>query len=140
MRAGFPYGAHLGATYRDTEPMSRQAGPPVAAVIGMIVFAALVTSGCGRRDQWVGADAAATRRAATPAPTTVVVVPEPGATQPAATAAFTPAATNPPVASQSAPTAALAPPDLTSIERLLDDLEAALGEDAAAGADEGSSQ
>jgi hypothetical protein len=116
------------------------------AVTGTVLLLALATTGCGRRGIEPGA-AAATATAGTPAAT--VGAPGPDATgDPGETAG--PDATGDPGASAEPgsnqvtaatpkPSAApLATPDLTAIQQLLDDLDAALGADATADTDEGS--
>ena len=123
----------------------------VLAVIGTVLLLTLVTTGCGRRglSTLAGADDPATGQAAA-SPASVSVEPtqpaEPAEPAASGTVAATPslAATQPPAASQppnpgTQPTPApLATPDLDSIERLLADLDAALGADATAATAEGS--
>ena len=109
---------------------------------------AAVTAGCGSRglpagtgpDDGAGQEAAETQPAAEPTATGAI---EPGppavsAGPPAAT--DVPAATGEPVASPHPPPtlAPLVAPDLTAIEQLLVDLDAALGADATADTEEGS--
>jgi len=128
------------------------------AVAVTVLLLALVTAGCGRRGlpaaAGVGdpaASAAASGFAASPTTAAAVEPTQPAEpAEPAAsgTVAATPslAATQPPAAGQppaqgAEPTAApLQAPDLADIERLLADLDAALGADATADTDEGSPQ
>jgi hypothetical protein len=123
------------------------------AVAGTVLLLAVVTAGCGRRglpatvaggDEAVASPVAAATSVPTellptepvptePVPTGTTDAAEPGAASPPAAAATAPP--NPGTQPTSAP---LATPDLDSIERLLADLDAALGADATAATDEGS--
>lgn len=125
----------------------------ILAVTGALVLLATVVAGCGRRD--LVADQAAGVAASPPAASVGPALPSVGsnpsggptastesdAPEPSATAEQTAtpasAATPAPAATQSVP---LATPDLTAIQQLLDDLDAALGADATADTDEGSSK
>jgi hypothetical protein len=128
------------------------------AVAGTVLLLAVVTAGCGRRglpatvaggDEAVASPvAAATSVPTEPLPTEPVPT-EPVPTEPVPTGttdAAEPGAASPPAAAATAPpnpgtqptSAPLATPDLDSIERLLADLDAALGADATAATDEGS--
>ena len=125
----------------DIEPMSSHRSRGVFAVAGTVLLLAAVTGGCGRRDLPAGAEpdgAAAGQAAATSQPTAKAT--EPGAPAPAVTpvASDLPAATNPPASSPQPTPAPLVMPDLTAIEQLLADLDAALGVDATADTEEGS--
>ncbi|MBF8289739.1 MAG: hypothetical protein HW391_707 [Chloroflexi bacterium] len=131
--------------------MSSHRSRRTLAVTGALALLTLVTAGCGRRD--LAADglvaSAPPAGVVASASTTGVSDPGTGQTVPAWTSAPAPsataeqtgtpasAATQAPAATQSAP---LATPDLTAIEQLLDDLDAALGADATADTDEGSSK
>jgi hypothetical protein len=139
--------------------MPNHRSPGVFAVAGTVLLVAVVTAGCGRRglpaavaggDEAVASPVAAatsvpTERVPTepvptePVPTRTTDAAEPGAESP-------PGAASPPAAAATAPPnpgtqptpAPLATPDLDSIERLLADLDAALGADATAATAEGS--
>jgi hypothetical protein len=105
-----------------------------------VLLLAVLTIGCGRHGIPSG-DPAAGAGPVTALPTAAT---EDRASEPTTPTASHSAAIETPVASPaptptSAPTP-LATPDLTAIERLLDDLDAALGDDAAAGTEEGSSK
>jgi hypothetical protein len=122
------------------------------AVVATVMLLAVVTAGCGRRglpaavaggDEAVaGPVAAATSVPTEPVPTEPVPTePVPtGTTDPAEPGAASPpaAATAPPDPGTQPTPVPLATPDLDSIERLLADLDAALGADATAATDEGS--
>jgi hypothetical protein len=132
----------------------------VFAVAGTVLLVAVVTAGCGRRglpaavageDEAVASPVAAATSVPTepvptePVPTGTTDAAEPGAASPPAAAAHAAAATAPAAAAPAPPNpgaqptpAPLATPDLDSIERLLADLDAALGADATAATDEGS--
>ena len=112
------------------------------AVVGGALLLAIVLAGCGRRVDGSGAAATVPSPAAAapagtvldPQVTPVSVVSEP--TDPVATEA-TGSTAGPTPAPQTAPEP-LVTPDLTAIEQLLDDLDAAIGADATADTDEGS--
>lgn len=114
------------------------------ALAGAAVLALVVAAGCGGRDARADGDTA--NEAASSAGTGVAILepaasPSPAATPPDATLGAGAAATEVPApqATPAPPTAApFVAPDLTAIERLLDDLDAALGADATADSDEGS--
>ena len=130
----------------------------VFAVAGTVLLVAVVTAGCGRRglpaaasggDEAVASPVAAATSVPTgpaptepvptePAPTGTTDAAEPGAASPPAAAAPAAAAPAPPNPGAQPTPAPLATPDLDSIERLLADLDAALGADATAATDEGS--
>jgi hypothetical protein len=110
------------------------------AVAGTVVLLVVVTAGCGRRGLPVGAvpDGAA-GQAGGPSSVEATAVPtEPAG--PAATIVATepPAATTPPVAEPPPTAEPMTVPDLSAIDQLLADLDAALGADATADTDEGS--
>ncbi len=121
--------------------MPRHLNRRTFAVAGVVLLLVLTTAACGRRDLptnvgAVAAPADATENAATSAPTSVQ--PETAAPAPTATPGTSP---GPTVLATPGPTLApLATPDLTAIQQLLDDLDAALGADATADTDEGSSK
>lgn len=118
--------------------MSRHPRAGAVAIVAVLLLA-VVIAGCGR-GRLAGGDGAAAPHetlAATLDDPPVVVEPTPTAgtiTTP------TPPRPEPPgPAPTTAPTPApLVAPDLTSIQQLLDDLDAALGADATADTDEGS--
>ena len=135
--------------------MPNHRSPGVFAVAGTVLLVAVVTAGCGRRglpaavaggDEAVASPvAAATSVPTEPVPTGTTDAAEPGAESPPGVAS-PPGAASPPAAAATAPPnpgtqptpAPLATPDLDSIERLLADLDAALGADATAATAEGS--
>ncbi|MCI0582543.1 MAG: hypothetical protein L0227_06555 [Chloroflexi bacterium] len=117
-----------------------------SAVVGTMLLLALVTAGCGRGglppaagagsgpdEGLAGPSATATGPTSSPpvetaAPSSTPATSPPGATEPPGLAPeVTPA-----------PLAPIVPPHLTAIEALLADLDAALGADATADTDEGS--
>ncbi len=112
----------------------------IAGTVGLLV---IILAGCGRRllpaggQTGAGGDGgpAASSIAATPAAT-------PGAPEPSASAAAPepPTASDAPLASPRPIEAPLATPNLSQIQALLDELDAALGADATADTDEGSPQ
>jgi hypothetical protein len=138
--------------------MPSHRSPGVFAVAGTVLLVAVVTAGCGRRglptavaggDEAVVSPVAAatsvpTERVPTepvptePVPTGTTDAAEPGAASPPAAATPAAAATAPPNPGTQPTPAPLATPDLDSIERLLADLDAALGADATAATAEGS--
>jgi hypothetical protein len=123
--------------------MSNRQRRSFLAVAGTVVLLALVLAGCGRRLLPAGGQAAAGAEggpgassiAATPAATS-------GASEPSASVAASepPTASDAPIASPQPSRAPLATPNLSQIQALLDDLDAALGADATADTDEGSPQ
>ncbi|TAJ99657.1 MAG: hypothetical protein EPO36_11410 [Chloroflexota bacterium] len=123
--------------------MPNRSSRAALAVAGTVLLLALVTAGCGRRDSVAGADGVA---ADSTAGATATAKAPPTATAPIETtdASQTPDTSQPPAPTGTAgagakPTAApFATPDLTAIEQLLADLDAALGADATADTDEGS--
>jgi hypothetical protein len=116
-----------------------------ATVVATLVLLVVVTAGCGRRGlrDAPAADGGAAGQAAATAERTAAATETTGpalttdATEPPA-GTEPPAATTPPVASPQPTPAPLVAPDLTAIERLLADLDAALGADATADSEEGS--
>jgi hypothetical protein len=103
-------------------------------LVGTAVFALVIATGCGQRD--ARADGAAANGPASSAGPGAALVEPTASPSPAATTA-----TEVPAPQATPPTPTGAPfvaPDLTAIERLLDDLDAALGADATADSDEGS--
>lgn len=105
------------------------------AVAGVAIALAMATTGCGRfgrtdaPEDAVGASAGATAPA-TPLPTDELAAtrsPAPGTTPTAG-----------PTGQSGSTPAPLTTPDLTAIQDLIDELDAALGADATADADEGS--
>lgn len=115
----------------------------VAAAVALLV--ALVVVGCGRRGI-VADDAAADGAATSAVPTSgrvgPITSPESTETAPAdASPASGGGATVSPAPGTPSPAPTIAPfeaPDLTAIQRLLDEIDAALGADATADSDEGS--
>ena len=137
----------VGATNRGHRHMPNHRSRGVFAVAGTVLLLTVGTAGCGRRglpaavaggDEAVSSPVAAATSVPTepvptePVPTGTTDPAEPGAASPPAAATAPP---NP--GTQPTPTP-LATPDLDSIERLLADLDAALGADATAATDEGS--
>lgn len=124
--------------------MSSHRSPRCRAVAigGVALLLALVAVGCGRNDRGADAANAAPDTVGSETAAFALNAVSPGALAPSW--AFTSAATQAPAESQAPvttpqPTAApLATPDLTDIEQLLDDVDAALGADATADTDEGS--
>jgi hypothetical protein len=118
-----------------------------ATFIALALLLVLVTAGCANRrlpEDAGAAGAAAGQTGPTLEPQPVAVVPaspaSPATAAPEATPDPTPspAATKAPPPGATPPTAApLAMPDLSTVERLLADLDAALGADATADAEEG---
>jgi hypothetical protein len=120
------------------------------AVAATVVLLATVTAGCGRRGLAAGAgpdaagDGGAGPASAATQPTVGATAPGVTGPTPSADPAGPPAATEPtsttdePAPSPHPTPAPLVAPDLTAIERLLADLDAALGADATADTEEGS--
>jgi hypothetical protein len=121
-------------------------------VVVTAVLVAVVVTGCGRRGGLVADDGAANGAAASAAPTAgpsgpsnspESTAPSPAEASPSTDAGTTdaPNANDSPPPESTSPGPAIAPfeaPDLTAIQRLLDELDAALGADATAATDEGS--
>lgn len=108
------------------------------AVAGTAVLALVVVTGCGGRD--ARADGGTANTPVSSAGPGAALV-EPATQPPGATLSADAAATEMPTSqtTPAPPTAApFKAPDLAAIERLLDDLDAALGADATADSDEGS--
>jgi hypothetical protein len=132
--------------------MSSQPIRGALALVGTVVLLATVTAGCGRRglpaagtgpDGGAGSEAAATQPVSEPTTTGATASDSvAGPTEPPAGATESPAAAGQPAPSVEpipAPTPApLVAPDLTAIEQLLADLDAALGADVTAETEEGS--
>jgi len=134
----------VGAMHRGQHmPKHRSRG--ASAVVGTVLLLALVIAGCGRRglpaaagsgsDGGLASPTAASTgstssppvETATPSPTVATTSPPPAIEPPGPAPEPTPA-----------PLAPIVPPDLTAIEQLLADLDAALGADATADSEEGS--
>lgn len=111
----------------------------VIAVCATLLILAVVTAGCGRRGLPAEAgvdDAAATQAAATTGPTIRPTIA--ASVSPPSAAATSQPVTSVPVASPQPTAPPLVMPDLTAVDDLLNDLDAALGADATADTDEGS--
>ena len=124
--------------------MSSRPGRGILSLTVTVLLLALALTACGRRDLPAAVGAVASPDAVLKTPNPAVLATSvhgatlPGPTGPAATEAPTPTPT-PPSAATPEPTPAPMP-DLTSIQRLLDEIDANLGADAGADSDEGSSQ
>ncbi len=118
----------------NTQPMRDPTSARNLTLVAVVVAVALVVAGCGRLQPGIGQPVAGD----TPAP--VAAVTDPTAAAPTAAPAMTPAATP-----SLAPSAMVSPepltsPDLSGVQRLLDNVDAALGADATADTDEGSTR
>jgi hypothetical protein len=120
-------------------------GRRTLAIIGLAIALAIATAGCGRLGRAgtggeSGSAAPAAVATTTPEPSrspAATTSPDPSAVP---TAQPTTASSAAPSVPPSAPPASLETPDLTAIQQLLNELDAALGADATADTDEGSSK
>lgn len=125
--------------------MSSRRGRGILSLAVTVLLLALALAACGRRDLAAAVGVVASPGAVLSTPDPIVLVTSvpraalPGPTGPATTEAATPT----PEAATPTPTPEATPaptPDLTTIQQLLDEIDADLGADATADSDEGSSQ
>ncbi len=111
-------------------------------IVATIVIVALVTGACGRRVEESNSDAIDVASSEGPGVTVASTAPPALVASPASSQSPNPGDSPDPSASPS-PSSSVAPlvaPDLTAIQQLLDDIDAALGADSSATNDEGSPQ
>ncbi|MES2209988.1 MAG: hypothetical protein V4515_07350 [Chloroflexota bacterium] len=125
--------------------MTSQRRGRALAVVATVLILTFVAVGCGRRVD--GVDLVGTNSGSPQAPAaTLSPTASPAAeasTEPAEASSGPSASPDPGSYAGSSPTASAVPlvaPDLTAIQQLIDDIDAALGADATADNDEGSSQ